>query len=237
MLKLKPLTITAFITLGCASAAGPLAHGKEILTNGALFMDAPEWLTATRIEKTIARIQSVLEWDIRRAKVFWYMDSASFAKVNKYGPGILALTLKNQNEIHLGPKVNKDNFDKVFTHELVHIIAYQKYKEAIPPWLEEGLATYLAKEEKVDYTWLVKQQLPTHVTELAHPLSGSSDTIRLRYIASQALTEMLAKKCDLSNLLRLSVGRKMDDYLKTYCEIPDLDIAFVKWIQSKAKAQ
>jgi hypothetical protein len=55
-----------------------------------------------------------------------------------------------------------------------------------------------------------------------------------RYKASQAFAEMLAGKCDLQNLIRLSVERKMEDYMATYCEIKDLNQAFRDWVKKKA---
>ena len=96
----------------------------------------------------------VLEWDIRKIQVYFHSDEASFERSNNLGPAIIAVSLKADNAVHLGPKVTTQNFDQVFGHELVHIISYQKYKDAIPKWLEEGLANYLSKNGNVDYKWL-----------------------------------------------------------------------------------
>jgi len=116
----------------------------------------------------------------------------------------------------------------------VHIIIYQKYKEAIPKWLEEGLANYLAKQGQVNYQWLAAHPFPKDVRGLTHPYDGDVDSIHYHYMASQALVEMIAKKCDLTNLLRLSVGRNLDAYLDTYCEIKDLNAAYQKWVKAKS---
>jgi hypothetical protein len=137
--------------------------------------------------------------------------------------------------VHLGPDVNDKNFDDVFGHEMVHVIVFQKYKDSIPKWLEEGLANHLAKRGNVDYKWLAKQPFPDDVREMAHPFKGSAALISYRYMASQAFAEMLQKKCELENLIRLSVQRKMEDYMRTYCEIKDLNVAFRDWVKKKAQ--
>ena len=72
------------------------------------------------------------------------------------------------------------------------------------------------------------------MAELAHPFKGSEDRIAYGYVASQAFAEMLDKKCDLQNLIRLSVERKMEDYIKRTCEISDMSVAFKSWVKQKA---
>jgi hypothetical protein len=141
-----------------------------------------------------------------------------------------------ENDIHLGPKVTNENFDTIFGHEMSHIISFQKYKGAIPQWLEEGVANHVAQAAQVDYIWLVSRPFPEDVKKLVHPFSSDFEGARYHYMASQALIEMIASKCDLKNLLRLSVGRKMDNYLKTYCEIKDLNSDFKKWVRNRAKS-
>ena len=210
---------------------------ERIETNSAYIYSAPTWLKRVRAEKIINRIQTELEWSIRRVPVYFHKTVESFTKAHKLGPFVTAVSVMSDSgqTIHLGPMVTNDNFDEVFGHELVHIIIYQKYKEAIPKWLEEGLANHLAKKKLVDYKWLVKHELPKDVTvTLVHPLAKSYDDALFRYKASQALAEMLSKKCDLTNLLRLSVERKMENYIETYCEIKDLNAEFRKWVTKKA---
>lgn len=207
----------------------------EVETNNVHFAEAPDWVTRPRVEKIISHIQTLLEWDIRKVTVTWYKDQKKFQAAHSLGPAMLAVSLKNSNTILLGPGVTKENFDQVFGHELVHVISFQKYKGAIPPWLEEGLANHLAKTAKVDYKWLAARGLPRDVRQFSHPASGSTDEIHFHYVTSQALAEMIAKKCDLTNLLRLSVGEKMDTYLDTYCELPDLNAAYKKWVQARAR--
>jgi hypothetical protein len=209
-----------------------ISQAAEIQTNAVHMADSPSWVTRVRVEKIIDHIQMVLEWDIHRIEVLWHKDQASFEKVHSLGPTAIAVSLKADNTIHLGPRITSANFDQVFGHELVHTISAQKYKGAIPAWLEEGLANYLAKTGKVDYKFLASQPYPADVRKLTHPYGGSVDNIHYHYMASQALVEMIAKKCDLTNLLRLSVGEKMDNYLETYCEIPDLNAAFKKWVMA-----
>jgi hypothetical protein len=204
----------------------------EIQTNSIHMADAPGWVARPRVEKILDHIQMLLEWDIRKIEVYWYKDQASFERAHSLGSSVMAVSRKSDNTVHLGPKVSSANFDQTLGHELVHIISYQKYKDAIPRWLEEGLANHLAKAGKVDYPWLASKPFPHDVRELVHPVSGSVDNIRYNYMASQALIEMIAHKCDLANLLRLSVGMKMESYLDTYCEIPDINAAFKKWVKA-----
>lgn len=208
---------------------------KEILTNEALMHNAPDWLVRPRIEKITDRIQTKLEWSTRRVNVHWYKTQADFDKVHDYGPQALAVTKYSGGapSIHLGPRVNEQNFDETFGHELVHVIVFQKYKGSIPKWLEEGLANHLSSVSKVDYKWLAQQTFPEDVRHLAHPFRGTARGVVYRYKASQAFAEMLNKKCDLQNLIRLSVERKMEDYIATYCEIKDMNKAFRDWVKSK----
>lgn len=205
----------------------------ELQTNSTYSADAPKWVTKGKIDRVTEHIQSFMEWDIRRVTVVWYKDQASFQATHGLGPMVLAVSRKNENSVLVGPKVNERNFDQVFGHELVHVISFQKYKEAIPKWLEEGLANNVAKAGTVDYKWQGSRPFPSDVKDLTHPFSGNDDNVRYHYFASQALIEMIAAKCDLRNLLRLSVGMKMDGYLDTYCQIPDLNAAFKKWVASK----
>lgn len=211
-----------------------VTHAREIQTNSVSIMAAPDWLTRVRVEKVIDHIQMVLEWSIRKVPVHWHSDKEKFIKLHNLGPSTLAFSRRSDHSIHLGPRVTTENFNAVFGHELVHVISFQKYKEAIPRWLEEGLANYLAKMGKVDYKWLNQQPFPSDVRTLVHPSRGSVTDVRYNYLASQAVVEMIAAKCDLANLLRLSVGKNMDVYLNTYCEIKDLNQNFKKWVKSKA---
>ncbi|MCJ8276393.1 MAG: hypothetical protein HRT44_07510, partial [Bdellovibrionales bacterium] len=191
-----------------------------------------------RVDKVRDRIQSKLEWTIRRIEVQWHSSQKDFEKVHSLGSGPSAVTIKRNNfqKIHMGPSINDSQFDQIFAHELVLVIFAQKYKGAIPRWLEEGFANHLSQRKKVDYKWLSQQKFPTNITDLEHPFKNSPVSPKFHYRASQGLVEMLDKKCDLENLLRLSVERKMANYIQTYCEIKDINQAFKKWVDEKAKA-
>jgi hypothetical protein len=208
-------------------------HAKEIDSNSVRMPNAPDWLTRNRVEAVTDRIQTALEWTIRKIEVSWYSDQGAFQKEHSLGPLAMAVSRKRDSTIHLGPNVTKANFDTVFGHELVHIILYQKYADAVPKWLEEGLANHLAKHGKVDYAWLGARPFPADVRQLLHPYKSSAEATRYHYMASQALIEMIAKKCDLTNLLRLSVGEKLESYLQTYCEITDINSAFKQWVKKR----
>lgn len=228
------LVLAIMVTLLLAITAS--AWAKDIQTNSLEMTDAPDWVTRASVEKVIDHIQMVLEWTIRKIQVHWYFDAEKFAHSHSLGSTTLAYSRRSDNSVHLGPKVNRDNFGPVLGHELVHVILFQKYQEAVPKWLEEGLANHLARFGKVDYTWLKQQPFPKDVRTLVHPSRGSVLDVRYNYLASQALIEMISAKCDLTNLLRLSVERKLEDYLDTYCEIKDLNLSFKKWVQSHSSS-
>lgn len=209
-----------------------LAPAGEIFTNNVKIPSPPSWLSPSRVETVTGKIQNVLEWDIHRVTVTFYSDQAAFQAVHGFGPAVIAYSRPSDNTIHIGPKVGKDNFDNVFGHELAHVVVAQKYKSAIPKWIEEGLANYVSKT-KLDYAWLAKEP-PRDVTTLTHPFKGQVD-YKYHYAASTAVMEMIASKCSLSDLLQLSVGKKLETYLDTYCNIPDVNAEFRKWIESKRK--
>lgn len=228
-----------FAFVACFAAfSTPLSpsHAKQITTNSIEMGNAPDWLTQSRVEKITDRIQYKLEWTTRKTPVYWYFNEADYVRAQSLGPLAMAVTeiRGDTAKVHLGPLVTNAEFDAVFGHELVHVIVGQKYKDSIPKWLEEGLANHLAKRGTVDYKWLAKQDLPSDVLQLAHPFNGSAASIGMRYRASQALAELLDKKCGLDNLIRLSVQRKMENYIQTYCDIKDLNVAFRDWVKKKA---
>lgn len=198
---------------------------------------APSWLTQSRVEAVTDRIQQKLEWTVRKIKVLWFYSDVEFQRSHSLGPNAIAVTSRRGEvlTVLMGPSVTTKEFDEVFGHELTHVIVSQKYKGAIPAWFEEGLANHYGGHPKVDYKWLSKQPSIADVKTLAHPMRGSVQDIRYRYKASQALAEMLDKKCQLENLVRLSVKRKMEDYIITYCEIPDLNKAFKAWVSKNAE--
>jgi hypothetical protein len=212
-------------------------QAKEIRTNAVIMPNAPKWLKRVRVDRVTSKIQYKLEWSIRRIKVHFYDSQSEFEKIHNFGKTASAVTKKSKKEqsVHLGPLVNDSNFDRIFGHELVHVIFYQKYTGAIPSWLEEGFANFLSKKKPVDYKWLAKQDLPPDVRTMTRPCRNTYGNVKLHYRVSQALVEMLDKKCDLENLLRLSVQRKLDDYIGTYCEIKDLNGTFKQWVMAKAK--
>lgn len=209
-----------------------LSVSQDLTINQVRFVDAPNWLTEPRLQFVVDKVQNFLEWDIRRITVKYYPQGGAFQKVSPFSFKVAAFYLRRDGSVHLGPEVNNETFDRYFGHELVHVIFAQKYKSAIPSWLEEGLANFLAQSGKVEYAWLAKQNWGD-VYELKHP-SHDLKGPKLHYQVSTALIEMISRKCSLPDLLRLSVGAKMTTYLSTYCEIKDLNMAFKEWVKAKA---
>lgn len=209
------------------------AFSDEILTNNVKIPNPPAWLTESRVDRAATHVGNVLEWNIRRVTVYWYQSQTEFEKLHGFGPRVQAFSRPSDNTFHLGPQVTQANFEPIFQHELTHVIIAQKYRPAIPSWVEEGLANYVAKKGKVDYVWLASQPF-RGVTSLTHPFRGAQDS-QYHYAASTAVVEMIAAKCSLSDLLQLSVGKKMETYLSTYCNLQDIDGEFKKWIETKGK--
>ncbi len=230
--------LSLLVSVGSSAVADRAFASKSepIVTNEALFHNSPAWLKRNRAEKVIRKIQRELEWSTRRINVYFYTSEEAFKNAQSLGSLPRAVTVKSKSEqvIHLSPRVNDKNFDQVLGHEMVHIIFFQKYSGAIPQWLEEGFANHLAGYKSVDYKWLKSQPFPNDIASLTHPFKQSQVSIKYHYMASQALVHMLDTKCDLENLLRLSVQRKMEDYINTFCEIPNINLAFRDWVNKKS---
>jgi len=207
---------------------------KELVVNQVHFFNAPNELTESSLQEIIDTVQSFLEWDLRKISVFEYQDISEFNSQHNLSFPVEAVFRKSDSTIHISPKVKIEDLRRVLSHELVHAIFFQKHKNSIPSWLEEGLANYIGKYQSPDYRWL-KEKSWSDVSQMGHPSSASVDS-RTYYSVSAGLIEMIAAKCNLKDLLQLSVGAKMTTYLKTYCEISDLNSDFKKWVNLRASA-
>jgi hypothetical protein len=212
------------------------AAGAETLRVGPIrFENTPTWFQARKAEKVIDRVQARLEWDLRPSTAVFHSDPEAFSRAHGLGGSVLAFAKKGSNVIYFGPQVDAAQFESTFAHELAHLIVGQKYKKAIPDWLEEGLANSVAGKDRIDYGWLFQQKRP-RVRELAHPFRGSVDP-RLHYLLSSATVAYLSSKCSFADLLQLSVGKGIEPFLATYCEIRDLDGEMEKFIAAQARVQ
>jgi hypothetical protein len=210
------------------------SYAQDIDTNSVAIPSAPLWLNSSRVEHVVDHVQDKLEWDIRKISVRFYSDETQFEKLHGFGSSVLAFSQKNTGVIAMGPKITTSNFDAIFGHELTHMVLYQKYKTAIPGWLEEGLADYVGQNSKVDYVWLSTQNHPD-VRTMSHPFKAQVQSPRYQYQASTAVIEMLAAKCGLDDLLQLSVGSNLEHYFSTFCGISDINQAFNDWVTQKAQ--
>lgn len=216
----------------CFALAASAQASAVLETNSVRMLNAPAWITAAQVRRVSTKIENFLEWDIRRVQVLWYTDSMAFSKAHGLGPSVLAATDRKSHQIHMGPAVTAKNFEGIFGHELAHVIVIQKYKTAIPAWLEEGLANYVSEMDVINFDFLNSQPYQP-VATLTHPYKSGEDP-RYHYQASTALMKMIAQKCPIKDLLQLSVGKKIETYLKTFCEINDLDASFRKWLKSQS---
>lgn len=211
-----------------------LGLAREITLNQLTLYNPPDWLTSSSVQAVVDRVQNYLEWDLRKLSVFYHGDIAEFNQQHQFSFGVDAFFRKSDSTIHLSPKVTANNFSQIFGHELVHALFFQKYKKAIPVWLEEGLANRIAQYPSPNYSWLKTQSWPS-VSTMGH-VSHKLVDAKVYYSVSTALIEMIQEKCDLHELLKLSVGSQMTGYLKTYCGISDLDQNFNDWVAKKSES-
>lgn len=223
------LTFGALLAFSVVNGFG---LAREIQVNQITVFEAPEWLKTSVIQTVVDRVQNYLEWDFRKLKVFYYKDLAEFNRQHTFKFAVDAFFRKSDSTIHLSPKVTATNFSQIISHELVHALFFQKYKKAIPVWLEEGLANTIAELPSPNYQWLKTQSWPS-VVSLGHASHQIVDS-KVYYSVSTGVIEMIREKCNLHELLKLSVGSQLTNYLKTFCGIQDLDQDFKSWVTKKA---
>jgi hypothetical protein len=233
---LQTLRMIAFpIFLIFATTASSDALGRDFRTNCCIVQDAPSWASPRLIRGIADRISSELQWSIRRFALIFYKNDQAFAASSRLGFRVNGFFRPKDQSIHIGPNVNSKKFPKTFGHELVHLIFAQKHRAAIPDWLEEGLANFIGSKRRVKYKWLAKQRL-VPVTQLTHPNKDRSGS-KYHYQASTAAAEMIASRCNLKDLLMLSVGRNLENYLSRLCKIENVDTAFYSWIEQRSQSR
>ncbi|HTL11371.1 MAG TPA: hypothetical protein VL588_02720 [Bdellovibrionota bacterium] len=214
-------------------AGAPAALADEVRGEAIAISGAPSWVTDRLLDRVAARVEREMEWDIRRVHGAWFSDENEFAHAHGLGSSaVMAVTRRSDQTIFFGPKVTRDRFQEVLAHELTHVCVYQKYKDAIPDWLAEGLANHVAKAGVVDYAWLATQPF-LQVDHLGHPFQ-SPGAYRQHYMASGALMDLLKAKCNWHDLLQLSVGKRLETYIQNTCGISNLNDALRRWISQKA---
>lgn len=224
---------TLFYSLTFAFISSALSFSRNIEINQVTVFNAPNWLDTSQVQSVVDKIQETLEWDLRKVAVFYFSSSKQFNTQHQFKFPIDAFFKKSSQSIYLSPQVTPKNFKKIFSHELVHAIFYQKYRNAIPVWLEEGLANKLSGYPTPNYSWLTSQSWPS-VTTLGH-VNDRQASSRTYYSVSTGLIEMIQEKCNLKDLLKLTVGSKLTHYLKTFCGITDIDQDFRTWVKEKAQ--
>jgi hypothetical protein len=203
----------------------------ELPFNELRFENPPKWVKSGDIRAALRKAERALEWDLRRVTVKFEPKAEVFLKSFGFSAEVLAFSDKSAARIVMGPLVTGANFEEVLTHEIVHHAIAQKYKAAIPVWLEEGLANHIARPGRKPNYALLKQQAPFEVFRLGHPFKDPSLPPRVHYEASLALAKLLDRKCGLMTLLQLSVGRSVEGYLATTCGIENLSGAYQRWVQ------
>jgi len=215
-----------------ASASSALAGQNTFKTNCCEVTNAPSWLSNYKIQSIASQMETDMGWSIRRVKVIFHDTDVEFQKAGNLNFSANAFFSAARQTIEFKPQKDIATFTPTFRHELTHVISNQKYQGGIPAWLEEGFANFIGSKRKVDYKWLAKQNLPD-ASSLGHPQTDSSGA-QMHYQLSTATVDMLAKKCNLRDLLMLTTGSKLTSYLETYCKIKDINSAVRDWVKSKA---
>lgn len=235
-----------FMVFYCAaSLVGAGAYADQELISNTFILQGkpPAWLKMNRLESLAEKMEQKLEWKIKKVPLKFYSDEPSFWRSMKVpNSSALAFVKSADQSIHIGPKLNAQNFDIHFRHELSHVILFQKYKGHIPTWLEEGLANLHAGNTQVNYGFISSQKKlrgDVRVENFSHPLKATSFAeLDFYYQAATAAAVMIKEKCgSMDELLNLALKDHLTKQFKTYCQIEDLNEAFWKWIEKKASQQ
>lgn len=222
----------AILFLVILGAMPALGAPKSFRTNCCDVTNPPKWLSHFKVGDIAAQMEREMGWSIRRISVIFHDTDAEFNKSANLNFSANAFFSPDRQTIEFKPQKDLGSFTATFRHELSHVISNQKFKGAIPPWLEEGFANYLGSKRKVDYKWLALQNLPD-ASRLSHPQSDASGS-QMHYQLSTATVDMLAHRCNLKDLLMLSTGSKLTNYLETFCKIKDIDADVRAWVKKKA---
>jgi hypothetical protein len=209
-----------------------------LMTNSLKIENPPSWVKESIIQKVAARIESKLEWSPRRVNAYFYNSEQTFSDAHGFhGSPILAFYRRQTTDLHFGPRVDKNNFEMVLTHEMSHAVIAQKYKDHLPKWLEEGLANWTAKNDTVPWKDLAKLQPRMDPREAAHPFQASEfQFTEARYMVSLAAVHFLKKECpSLRELLNLSLKSNLEKFLPTYCQIKNLKEEFWAFVDKRVK--
>jgi hypothetical protein len=191
-------------------------------------INPPDWATSFALNDLAEEMGREMGWSMRRVKVIFHPTLMSFSNASGLNFAASAFFSPSKQTIEFSPQKDYASFAPTFRHELSHVISNQKFKGGIPAWLEEGFANYLGSKRAVDYKWLKTQLIP-NATSLSHPKVDSSGS-KMHYQLSTATVEMIAAKCNLKDLLMLTTGAKLANYLETFCKIKDIDSAVKSWI-------
>jgi hypothetical protein len=217
-----------WIFISWTSVAAP---NKELRTNCCLIQNAPAWLNTEMVKNTAKRVESRLQWTIRRITLRFESDPEKYKSVSTLQFPTRALFNPKNQTVYFGPTVNADNFSPTLGHELVHVVFNQKHRKAIPQWLEEGFANFIGSEVVPDYRFLNSENIP-NISSLGHP-NSDPDRFRMHYQLASAAVDYISSRCKLNDLLMMSVKRSVEDYLHKLCKIKDIDSELIAWVKSK----
>ncbi len=222
-----------FLLVVIMAAAPGYSAPNSYRTNCCEVTNAPKWLSNFKVGDIAAQMEREMGWSIRRVNVIFHDTDAEFNRAANLNFSANAFFSPARQTIEFKPQKDLATFTPTFRHELSHVISNQKFKGGIPSWLEEGFANFLGSKRKVDYKWLGSQALPD-ASGLAHPQSDASGS-QMHYQLSTATVDMLAHRCNLKDLLMLTTGAKLTDYLETFCKIKDINADVREWVKKKSK--
>ncbi|MCO4769418.1 MAG: hypothetical protein KDA24_05260 [Deltaproteobacteria bacterium] len=217
-----------------ASAAPPTAPGYESLTAGSLrfhFRAKDEGIAAVLAARGPAALSSIAsKTGIESPRVIDVVLSPTFAEFAAAQPGTppswaAGTAYWERGEVYLRsrmPHVGADPIDKVFVHELVHVVLGRAFGDReIPRWLNEGSAKLFAGEmDAQGHATLVQAALGGALLDLediTHRWPRSPGRAGLAYAQSSDFVAYLADRGEdvLPRLIaELSSGVSVDAALE-----------------------
>jgi len=214
MRRFLPLVLLLLLALPTSLfAAPPTAPGFESITAGSLrfhYRDKDAGIAAALAEQGPAALERIAEkTGVSSPRVIDVVLAPTFAEFAAVQPGTppswaAGTAYWERGEVYLRsrmPHLGADPIDKVFVHELVHVVLGRSFGERpIPRWLNEGAAKLFAGElDPSDHATLVQAALGGALLDL-EDITGrwprSPGRARLAYAQSSDFVAWLADRGD-----------------------------------------
>lgn len=179
------------------------------------------------IQKTFDSVKKVFSVEISDVTVRVYENRAEFNKqLKKETADWLVANASNNGEIDILSPIamekesshNKNEFLQILKHEFTHLFANKLAKgHAIPKWLNEGLAAYIAKQHQNDPKVIYIEK--KFCKKLGTP-SGWNDNVNyFAYDTAAYFVYFLIKKYSFKKIVKLIVSLDKNYYYDSFKEI------------------